>query len=105
MSVPVDQSPHVGLPVFPQSAGPDGMLSNAAQRERLALAQKLHDTLCQSLTGIRLLATLAERKGQSHPDLAGDLSELRRMVGTACDDVHQLVEELRTPTRPRSHSI
>jgi signal transduction histidine kinase len=101
MSVPIERSRFAELPAYPESAARE-----AAEQERLALAQTLHDTLCQSLSGMRLVVSLAERKAaQRHPELAPDLSELHGMVRTVCDDVHKLVEELRTPARRASHPI
>jgi signal transduction histidine kinase len=110
MSVPAEQSIVAELPAFPEGAVEERMrtaaVREAVEQERLALAQTLHDTLCQSLSGIRLIATLAERKAaQRHPELAGDLGELRGMLGTVCDDLHKLVEELRAPPPRRSHPI
>jgi signal transduction histidine kinase len=110
MSVPIEQSLLVELPAFHETTAEEGMLSEAvrqaAERERLALAQTLHDSLCQSLSGIRLVASLAERKAkQRSPEMAADLIELHEMVRTVCDDVHKIVEELRTPPPPRSHPI
>jgi signal transduction histidine kinase len=110
MSVPVEQSLLAGQPAFAEGLVDEEMLTQAsrqaAERERLALAQALHDTLCQSLSGIRLVVSLAERKAtQRCPEMAGDLTEIHGMLHTVCNDVHKLVEELRTPARQRSHPI
>src|SRR4051812_40537847 len=108
MPLPAEPSLLAGLPAFPNTD--EEMLREAARaagaQERLALAQTLHETLCQSLSGLRLVVSLAERKAtQRHPEMAGDLTELHAMIRTACDDVHRLVEELRTPARQHSHPI
>jgi signal transduction histidine kinase len=104
MSVPTEQTLVVELPAFADNALEAAR--QAAEQERLALAQTLHDTLCQSLSGLRLVVSLAERKAtQRHPELAPDLTELHGMVRNVCDDVHKLVEELRTPPPQRSHPI
>ena len=110
MSVPVEPSFLAESPAFPKAGVDEGMLREAARRaaeqERRAVAQTLHDSLCQSLSGLRLVVALAERKAaQRAPEMAGDLEELHAMVRTACDDVHRLVEELRTPARQHSHPI
>jgi signal transduction histidine kinase len=102
MSVPIEPS-LVELPAFREST--EEALRQAVEQERLALAQTLHDGLCQSLSGIRLIVALAEKKAQRHPELAGDLIELHGMVRTVCEDVHTLVEELRKPPTQRSGSI
>lgn len=104
MSVSTEPSLLAELPAFPESTVEAAR--QAAEQERLALAQTLHDTLCQSLSGIRLVVSLAERKAtQRHPELAPELTELHGMVRTVCEDVHKLVEELRTPPTERSNSI
>lgn len=110
MSASTEQSVVAELPVFSEHAmdeeTPADAAGRAAARERLALAQTLHDTLCQSLSGIRLVVALAERKAaQRHPDFAPELTELHGIVRTVCDDVHKLVEELRTPAPHPSHPI
>ena|SRR5947209_5954004 len=110
MSVPVEQSLLAELPAFPEAGVDEGVLREAArqaaEQERRALAQTLHETLCQSLSGLRLVVSLAERKATKRaPEMAADLEELHAMVRTACDDVHRLVEELRTPARQHSHPI
>lgn len=76
----------------------------AVARERQALAQLLHDSLCQSLSGIGLVATLTERKARAHPELAQDVAALRKMICSACDEVHKLVQHLQAPPRGGSHT-
>lgn len=110
MSASVEHSLPAELPAFRESPADEGLPTPAArravERERLALAQTLHDSLCQSLSGLALVVALAERKAkQRDPELAGDLTELHGMVRTVCNDVHQLVEQLRTPTPPPSHPM
>ncbi len=85
---------------------PSAAAWQAIERERLAVAQTLHDSVCQSLSGLALVVALAQRKAkQRDPELAGDLTEVAGMVRTICSDVHGLVEQLRIPTRPPPHPM
>jgi signal transduction histidine kinase len=74
----------------------------AVDRERQVIAQQLHDTICQSLSGLQLLARLAERKAiRQYPELAPELGEIQEVVRKASEEVHGLVQSLRAPHDPK----
>lgn len=65
--------------------------------EQQRIAQALHDTLCQELTGILLLAQVIGRHAQRvSPEIAGEISELGGLLSDASSSVHALVWSLRS---------
>jgi signal transduction histidine kinase len=70
----------------------------AIDAEQQRLAQALHDTVCQSLTGMNILAGLIARKLKAlSPEIAGEVAELRDLIGQTSDEVHEMVRWLRPP--------
>jgi len=67
--------------------------------EQYRLAQILHDTICQSLSGIALLTRVALRKLESASPQAAqgaaDVAELGRAIASASSEIHGLVRSLR----------
>jgi signal transduction histidine kinase len=71
-------------------------LAEAVERERLRLAQELHDTLAQELSGISLIARTLEKKlsgGPERPEIAL-ASEIARGAQAAADLVRDLARGL-----------
>lgn len=67
----------------------------AAGKERRRLAQELHDTVCQSLSGIELVAGVLVRKfGETSPDAARQLARLAGMIHGAVQELHILSGQL-----------
>jgi signal transduction histidine kinase len=100
MTRSAEQLPLSNAPSSAVVEDPDDHLQQAllarTREERQALADTLHQSLCQSLTGIQLLMRLAEKKALAqNPDLAADLGELRQMIGSASEEMHLLVRALR----------
>ena len=70
----------------------------AAEQERLIVAQQLHDTLCQSLSALQLLVALAEQKAtRDHPGMLEELADIKKMLSKTTDETHKLVSVLRSP--------
>lgn len=68
---------------------------DAAASEQRRLAQALHDTICQSLGGISLMARATARKlREKCPEAAAELGELGQLLQRATDEVHDLVRWL-----------
>jgi signal transduction histidine kinase len=68
----------------------------AAGRERRRLAQALHDTLSQNLSGIHLMtAVLARKYAASCPPAAEELTQLSELVGAAAGEMQKLIGSLR----------
>ena len=67
--------------------------AQAVQRERRMLAQTLHDTVSQSLTGVYLQAQVIAKKMQK--DTGNGLQEISALVET----IHSTVLELSSVTR------
>lgn len=67
------------------------------QAEQARIAQLLHDSLAQSLTGIYLKATvLARTAAGASPQLAADIAELRELVHGAAEELHGVIRSLRS---------
>jgi signal transduction histidine kinase len=63
-----------------------------------ALRDRLHDGLCQHLTGALMFArVLADALKKRDDALADDGETLFRMVNEAADEVHALMEDLEKP--------
>lgn len=68
---------------------------SATGREQQRLAQTLHDTVCQSLNGVHLLASVLARKlHASQAETAGEASELCRLLKDAAGELHELAASL-----------
>lgn len=71
-------------------------LLDAVETEQRRVSQRLHDTVCQSLSGIHLLARVLVRKlraaGSPHLD---EVAELGEMIQHAANDLHDLERWLR----------
>lgn len=69
-----------------------------ADRQETRLPQLLHDTICQSLSGIHLLARVIERKLRvSAPESADAIGELCILLQGAVKELHEIARE-RIPT-------
>jgi signal transduction histidine kinase len=80
-----------------QAAGEQVVLE-AIDAEQQRLAQSLHDTVCQSLTGMNILASLIARKLKTlSPEIAREVIELRDLIGQTSEEVHDMVRWLRPP--------
>lgn len=78
----------------------------AAEKEQHRLAQTLHDTVCQSLSGIDLMARVIARKLQaSCPEGARDLAELADVVHSAVGELHDVSRWLRPNSRDTPHLL
>ena len=66
----------------------------AVDQERRRIARRLHDTSCQTLTGIRLMAELLARRLPEGSAMAGDLAELVTLICRAVDELQSLAREL-----------
>jgi signal transduction histidine kinase len=78
------------------SPAPQPGLAEAVERERLRLAQELHDTLAQELSGISLIARTLEKKlqsGRGRPEVAL-AAEIARGAQAAADRVRDLARGL-----------
>ena len=63
------------------------------------VAQRLHDTVCQELTGIGFLAAAAAHQHRaSDPQSAAQFQELADLVQKAGAQLAEIVHELRTPS-------
>jgi two-component system sensor histidine kinase UhpB len=70
----------------------------AIDAEQQRLAQSLHDTVCQSLTGMNILAGLIARKLKAiAPEISDEVAELRDLIGQTSEEVHDMVRWLRPP--------
>jgi signal transduction histidine kinase len=80
----------------PEPRDLDRLIVDAAESERTRLAQALHNTVCQSLSGIHLMARLLCRKMQSReaPE-AAEMEELAGFLDKAIEELHSLEQGLR----------
>ncbi len=79
----------------------EGGIRAAAEREQQRLAQALHDTISQSLTGIHLMAeVLARKHAATAPEAAADLAELSEIILGSTFELHRLITSLRPPLEP-----
>ena len=77
-------------------------LIEATEREQRNLGQQLHDTLCQSLSGIGIVArVLARRVGAGDPIDPAQLHELGKMTDHALDEARALSRKLH-PVQPEA---
>jgi len=68
------------------------------EKERTRIAREIHDTLGQSLTGLKLeLAAAWDASQRGRPGLAGRLSEATRLVDDLVKSVRRIATELRPP--------
>src|SRR5688572_11263765 len=76
-------------------------VSEAVDREQLRLAQLLHDSVCQSLTGVQMLARVIARKLQATaPETGDEVAELDHLLQQAVSEVHEAIHGLRLPEIP-----
>ncbi len=74
----------------------DRAVVEATEREQARLAQALHDTVCQSMSGLHLMARLLTRKaGARCPELVPDLKEFGDLLEQAAGELHTLAQWLR----------
>lgn len=78
---------------------------SATERLQQELAQDLHDTLCQSLTGLTLMVRVLARRASVGAALeAADLLELSETVEVASREARSLLGKLR-PVRPEAQGL
>lgn len=65
----------------------------AQERERLRVAQELHDEVGQTLTAV--LLQLSQLRGSAPPELAQRATEVQESVRTSLEDVRRIARELR----------
>jgi len=72
---------------------------DAAENEQRRLAQTLHDTVCQSLSGVQFLTEVIVGKVRDNcPDAAREVSALGDLIRHALDELHDLAALLQPPT-------
>jgi signal transduction histidine kinase len=77
------------------SAEQDRAIVEAVERDQRRVAQALHDTICQSLTGIHLLASVTARRfAVECPPMAAEVMTLSDELNQAVDEVRDLVRVL-----------
>ena len=65
-----------------------------------ALAQRLHDTVCQELTGIGFLAAAAAQQHRaSNPRVEAQFQELADLIQRASAQLADIVHEMRGPSQ------
>ncbi len=70
----------------------------AAGREQERLAQKLHDTVSQNLSGMHLMAVVITRKyAETCPAASAEIAELGETILTSAEEMHSLICSLRVP--------
>jgi len=80
-------------------------LIEASEREQRNLSQQLHDTLCQSLSGIGIIARLlARRAAAGEPIDPAKLVELGHMTDHALDEARALSSKL-NPVQPEARGL
>ncbi len=78
--------------------GEQDALAEALDWERAAMAEELHEGLCQGLCGISLQLNALERRIRAQaPGLAEDLEELRKSVDQNIEESRALFRTLRPP--------
>jgi signal transduction histidine kinase len=71
-------------------------LVEATEREQQRLAQSLHDTVCQSMSAVHLLARLIGRKVEARcPELGNEMNELGTLLQQVAGELHDLTHWLR----------
>jgi signal transduction histidine kinase len=85
---------------FADSAGEEdsrSLESAAAAPQRQELAQTLHDTLSQSLTGLHIMAVVLSRKLQQRdPESAAEASEIAAAINRTSGELQEIVRSLRS---------
>lgn len=79
------------------------LVLRAQEEERKRVARDLHDEVNQALTAI-LLRLQALMQDASSPELRGELSELKRLVNQAMEELLQLARQLR-PSALDDHGL
>jgi signal transduction histidine kinase len=81
-------------PKLPDAAAlPD---ADAVRIEQLVIAQKLHNTACQTLSGARFFLSSIERSlPREFEKLRPDLRTLEKQLRRASDELHELIKRLR----------
>ena len=75
---------------------PESISADALCAERLRIAQRLHDTICQELTGFYLIASGAALKCRTtSPDAAQKLDDLAGKIQRAGANLGAFVSQLR----------
>jgi signal transduction histidine kinase len=70
----------------------------AIENEQQLLAQALHDTVCQSLSGMTILASIIAKKLQATaPEAAAEVTQLGKLIFEAGEEMQGLVRWLRPP--------
>ena len=76
-----------------------GLEHTVVRRERERLIQALHDTVCQSLSGVGLeVAVLSHKLDAEGSEAAAEGKVLREMIRQAVDEMHELVQTLQGET-------
>ena len=69
---------------------------DVVDQERRRMAKMLHDTACQSLNGIALLArVLLRRANREDSGMSGEIQELSESISAAVREIHWVIDELR----------
>jgi signal transduction histidine kinase len=77
-------------------------MSEPCEPDAAAIRERLHDGLCQQLTGALMFSrVLADALANRNDPLAKDSETLFRMLNEAADDVHALMRSL-DPGKPKS---
>lgn len=76
-------------------------IAEAVEAERRALAQKLHDTISQTLSALVLQVRVGERRAlRTTPEAASDWQVLGKSVQHAVDEMLEVMRSLRESGGP-----
>ncbi len=68
----------------------------ATALEQHRVAQVLHDTVCQTMSGVLLMARVASRRlQQNYPEGAADVIEMGELISQAVRELQSLMGDLR----------
>ena len=80
---------------------PRSRLPAAVEQERRQIAQTLHNTVCQELTGVCFLAGAAAHKhGGADTEIGKKFAEIADLVQQAGAHLAEIVHELSRPAAP-----
>lgn len=78
----------------------EGLISRAAENERLRISRDIHDTTVQPYIGLKLALDALQRDAGPDHRLAPQLSELVEMTGLTIRDLREYTNKLREPAPP-----
>jgi signal transduction histidine kinase len=86
---------HAGIELSDADIQRERAILEAIEENQFCIAQELHDSVCQSLSGIRLsMAAIARKFSSASPISASDFVHLDHVASRAVGDLHEMIRSL-----------